>query len=578
MIGNAKPKPFFISPCPGAPWMLRFKIGYSKELTNFCWARPGCKWDKQHAIWHIPMEFAAEVIEFIKNAEGVEPEFIFGAKLLGKPLFPEDGYFADPTHAEQVSRRVPMWKAARPYQRKHAWAAAAMDRWIEGSEMGLGKAVIAMLSAQLRGHKTGIIVDTAGHRADWFNTRRRRKAKLDDEFARWWPGHPETETIETVFDARNSKAPIKIISYNLLPHLVRGIADRLGPQAEPPEGFRLPEPFVTPDFIWLDEAHMLQNPKVDWSIAARKLINEIAPKAHVLAMTGTLVPDNIMTIQNILDTIWPARFGGYFDFGKAYSEPHVNDFGKTEYWGTNVERVPELRERLEWMSLRTTKKEQAKYLPPFDVRPRWIDHGTAADREREGLLFAEEAFENGAHHVTLVAHHRAVADNLEESWMAGQRQEEEIAGRHIPVIKLTGELTPAQRSQEIRRAKELPRCLIVATLHAITTGVNLSFSPEVCFVEIYPRVVDMVQVLGRFHRMTSTEATNIKVLAVLGGDPLAELLMNKLRAVNAVMKPGVAESELDTALEELRTGGLTQDQVNEMLQGAAMNVSFDEFT
>ena len=562
--------PCYVSVKPSEPWFIRLKVGYSKELTDFCWERPGCKWDKVRAIWNIPVEFAVEVLDFVRATLGLDPEFIHGAAMPIKPEFPEESFFENEDHARRMVARVPRWMDARAYQRRHAWAASTQRIWIDGSEMGVGKAVIAMLTEQLRGGKTGVVVDTAGHRADWYNDRRRRKKLIDDEFGRWWPDHPQTKAIETRADARNTWAPIRIVSYNLLPDLVKGMEmgpmpDILTVDGEPP---RAPVKHPLPDFVWFDEAHMLQNPDVDWSRAARKLVHEIAPKTNVLAMTGTLIPDNIMTVFNILDTLWPGRFGNKFDFGKVYSVAHTNDFGKSEYWGTNDAKAPELSRRLGWMSLRKTKKEIAHLLPPFDVRPRWIDDGKAATRENEAMFFAQEAFANGAHHVTLVTHHRHLADSLCVRAVMGE----------IPYVKLTGELTPSQRSAEIRRAKDMPRCLIVATLHAITTGVNLSFSPDVCFAEIYPRVVDMVQVLGRFHRMTSTEKTSIRILAVLGGDPLAELLMNKLKAVNAIMKPGVAESELGGALDELATGGLTREQVNDLLRGAASNVSFDEFT
>ncbi len=566
--------PCYVMANPRQPWFVTIKIAYDEAITKFCWQFPGVRWDKQRALWNVPVEVADDVLAFVRMRRQQlgqsEPEVLTS---WAKPEFPEKAFFADPTHAREIAKRVPMWERTRDYQRRHAWAAAAMDRWIEGSEMGLGKAVIAMLCEQLRGSKTGIVVDTAGHRADWFNERRRRKDLIDDEFGRWWPGHPEIDAIETRFDARNSKAAIKVVSYNLLPDLVR--AFETGGDGEIPlvsDGNYKPSTAIEypkqPDFVWFDEAHMLQNPDVVWSIAARKLIHEIAPKAHVLAMTGTLVPDNVMTVLNVIDTIWPGRMGTKYDFGKVYSEVHTNDFGKSEYWGVNPENVPNFRRRLEWMSLRTVKSEVAHMLPPFDVRPRWIDDGSRDSRVAEVKFWAEECFGNGAHHVTAVCHLRATADAMVDA----------LSGLGIEVVKLTGALTPTQRAAEIRRAKDLQKCIIVATLHAITTGVNLSFSPEVCFAEIYPRVVDMVQVLGRFHRMTSTEPTNIKVLAALGGDPIAELLMNKLRAVNQIMKPGVAEGQLDNALEELRSGGLTQDAIDALLQGNAGTASFDEFS
>jgi hypothetical protein len=317
------------------------------------------------------------------------------------------------------------------------------------------------------------------------------------------------------------------------------------------------------DAIILDEAHMLQNPATLWSRAARRWI-EANPQAWVLALTGTLCPDQPMSMFNVLDTLWPMRFGTKFAFGKVYSIGEENNFGKLEFAGVNEATAPRLAARLQTMSARTTKLDVGHLMPAFG-HPKLI-WCQAGDRMARAVEWVETTMAQ-ASHCTVLTHLRRTTHEVTDA----------LEALGYNVVVLTGEDPPAQRHEKIRRAKAAARCVIVATLHSVTTGVDLTFACRVLFAEIYPRPVEMIQVLGRFHRMTSVEPATIGILAKEGGDPTAEALLNKIRAINLIMKAGQAESSLDSALREVNLGGLTREQAMAKLLSNAESVELDEF-
>lgn len=507
------------------PWIVTLKARFHKTVNQKIRDLPGCKFDKERKLWYVPTELIERIVPIVQDA-GFRTDVRWQPKL-GQVSFSFGG--------DHPAQKMHDW------QKFHAAKAATTDgtdRWIEGSEMGLGKSPIVLAAVQMRGLSKGIVVDMASHRRDWWNPK-----YADNEFDKWWPDHPQVELIEDGVAAKESHAAIRVVSYQLLHKL----------------NLDLPV-----EFLLIDESHMLQNPKTLWSQAVRKLL-EKQPHLFVLAMTGTPIPDDVMTGFNLLDTLWPGRLGTKFDFGKRYAHSETNDYGKLEFAGANDENAHELRARFAYFSARTTKPEVAHLLPPFgNPKLLWVPDG---ERDAAIVEWAQGKLANGAHHLTVLTHFRATAARLSEKLMP----------EGIPIALLTGEMQAGARSEKIRWLKGQSRGIIVATLHSVATGLDLTFAPVVAFAEIYPRVVEMVQVLGRFHRMTSRETSDITILAKQGGDPQAESLLNKIKAVNLILKPGAVEGGLSSALDELKSLGLTAAQVDDMLRSNVAVMTFDEF-
>ena len=112
---------------------------------------------------------------------------------------------------------------------------------------------------------------------------------------------------------------------------------------------------------------MLQSWKSKWSIAAKTIVgcNEAAA---IFGLTATLMPNQPCDIWNILDTIWPGRFGrSDWKFKQRYSNVSHNGYGWT-FKGLNELHAGELQARLASLSSRTTKLDVPHLIPPFDVQ------------------------------------------------------------------------------------------------------------------------------------------------------------------------------------------------------------------
>ena len=523
--------PCYVMPVLDAPWFVSFKLAYHVGIDKWMHQMPGCKWQKQRAYYRVPIEIAADTIRVIEAVGGYE--------------------IKDYRRPPMTAVYVPDWLetvtgfSLRPYQSEDASITAGHDQFIVGHEMGVGKCPIVLTAARMRQVRAGVLVDGPAHRRDWFDPKR----PTDCEFGKWWPGHPEIEVLEDGRRAQASEAPIRIVSYQLLHKL------------------RLDVPI---DFIWFDEFHMLQNDETYWSKAARRLV-EAHPNAWRVGLTGTIQPNEVTNIWNQLDIMWPGRFGTWFDFANAYAVPQTNDYGKTEWVGTNIERAPELARRLQACSVRRTMldPEVAKWLPDFGVKFSWFP-GNASNVMR--LFHAVQEAK------TLLQEKRKITilTHLRES----SQQIADMLKGEVPVVLLTPEntQTPKQRHELRKRAQGMETVALVSTLHSVMQGIDLTFAPNVIYAEMHTRPLAMLQSLKRFHRMSSTEPCSVTILAREGGDTQAETLYNKINALNLVWRAGTAETGLDQALEAARNGGLTQAELDVMLLNDATEQVFDDFS
>lgn len=435
------------------------------------------------------------------------------------------------------------------YQRAgvDAALASAGRRWIFNDETGLGKTAQAIIGAHEPGADRALIFCPAAVRYNW-----------RDELDKWWPGHPEVGVIFAGERKQMSKAkraelekaqaaPIQIWSYSM--------ANRFAAAAQ----------FSGAPVI-LDELHTLQTPKAQWSKAIRGIIHVVRP-ISVYGLTATLMPNKPLDAWNALDTLCPGRFGEAraqgsapnWKFCQRYTNPVHNGYGWT-FKGVAPDTAPELARRIAAMSSRATKKEYGHLLPPFTVRQWTQEVGTVPSQA--AVSWVQDA-ENEATHMAVLTHRRRTARDIAAM----------LAQLGHRVICLTGEDSADARREALAGLKASPGGVLVATMHSVGLGIDLTWCTRALFAELYARPETIIQALGRFSRLSGSAPSLVDLLVIFGdvSEKLAWLLKDKLEAITAVTAASHSETLLTTAF-----GDVSDIDLAASLRAAVLSADLDD--
>jgi SNF2 family DNA or RNA helicase len=528
------------------PWFVKLSFPYNVELKNYVKQLPGPfirdKWDPLGKTWTI----ASECVSLV---EGCAKRL--GYSVLDRRVQPTFGIEAPGLHE---------------YQRLAASSGVGHRRWIFADEMGLGKSAEFITAARLQAPSRVLVVGPAIVRRNWVK-----------EFKKWWP---ENQMEIGIIDAglsrrslgksarekleRATNAPFQICSYNLLHKLTQKT------------GWEV---------IGFDECHRLKNPRAKWATCARELVKG-HPDASVYGLTATPMPDRPLDVCGIMECMCPGRFGGLTKLGELpfglkqrYANALHNGYGWS-FSGLNPLYADELATRIRGFSSRTTKLEVAHLLPPFDVHyleiepesPRDFraiqdDLGTNFRSHTEKVDYAlmrsgQEKIEAAVEWATDALEsntHIAICTHLKETARAiAKRCEEKFVGTRV--LCITGEIEPGKRNELLDEAKADARCVVVATMHSVGIGIDLTFCPVACLAELYYRPETVIQLLGRFSRLSGTVPSSVTILVVKGSidEAIAYTLQAKIEALNKAMTGGLSETQLVEKLAGTEVDFLTQ--------------------
>lgn len=409
--------------------------------------------------------------------------------------------------------------------------AAPHRRWIFNFEPGLGKTATAIETMKRANCYRILVVCPAIVRESW-----RR------EFLKWWPDKVDDVGVIDVGRLRSGLSkraivererayacPIKIVSYDLL----REVVD------------------MSVDAIVFDELHYLSSPSSQQAKLAREV--SFVPQnrdSMILGLTGTLIPNDICNVWNQLNTIWPGRFGqadktykyGSWHFACRYSNKIINEYG-TKFAGANSSHIDELKRRLSRVSSRATKAAVAKFLPAFNVssqyyRPTKINHSVEA-----AIDWATNAIASGSQRIVMFTH---LKDTARKLWLASR--DLTMATWHID-----GTMAAKERLETIdlwQRESQTRPAIIVATMHSVGIGINgLEAAQQAAFVELYARPATILQAMGRFNRLSSTEPASLTFLVAQGTheERIVDVLTTKIAGINQSIAAGAVEQKLESA-------------------------------
>ena len=299
------------------------------------------------------------------------------------------------------------------------------------------------------------------------------------------------------------------------------------------------------DGIIIDEIHNLRTCTSRQSKQALSVVR-VNPDAHILGLSGTLVPRDARTVWNPVDTIWPGFLGNRTVYGDIswsylarYCIKETNAYG-TIYYGLREDNADKLRDKLSTVAHRVTTEDFAQYLPPLHVQPIHI----WSDRP-DILKIARDWYESvrwDVDHVGIYCHHRKTAEDLMSHLKAG--------------MCITGRMPAYVRDSVIQDSRASDSSLIVGTTHALSQGISLSFQKAVLVVEWVTAPDQIVQFIGRFARQDSVSMAPTTVSFLVGPNDTgrAEKLCNRITDINKLLTPGKSETIAQQAFEAKEMG------------------------
>lgn len=297
---------------------------------------------------------------------------------------------------------------------------------------------------------------------------------------------------------------------------------------------------VTPtgwDAIILDEVHNLRSPTSKQSKRVKALI-DANPEAHVIGLSGTLIPKDPKSVWNVVDTLFPGYLGERtpsngiaWSFLNRYCVKEVNAYG-TIYKGLREDRAESLREKLAPISHRVTTQDFAAYLPPLYVQPLYFH-----DPRPDVLKIVKEWYEgikDEVAHIGIYCHLRETATDIYEMF----RTQGDAA------YLVTGASEARERDDILTGCRGCSSSLIIGTTHALNQGVSLSFQKAALVVEWVTAPDQVIQFIGRFARQDSTcnAPTHVRFLVGPNDVGRSEKLCKRIEDINTLLKPGTSET------------------------------------
>lgn len=307
------------------------------------------------------------------------------------------------------------------------------------------------------------------------------------------------------------------------------------------------------DVLILDEAHYLKNPKAkrtkaifgDKCDGAGGLVSRAA---HVFCLTGTPTPNNPSELWPMLRAVMPDSIRrdtgkpfAFWPFIERYCVTRDTGFGITIVRGKNL---PELKERISPFILRRKKDEVLKDLPPIRFDTLALEGKMPAFGPEAIEMQAQlwEAFQNDGvkglkaiaphvaqlRRVTGLAKAPAAADWIAD-FLEGSDRKLVVFAHHRDVIgslttaldghsfvTLTGDDSSEERQEAVDAFQNGDARVFIGQIQAAGTGLTLTASSDVLFVESSWTPSDNQQAAMRVHRIGQRNACLVR-FAMLAG-------------------------------------------------------------
>ena len=181
-------------------------------------------------------------------------------------------------------------------------------------------------------------------------------------------------------------------------------------------------------------------------------------------------------------------------------------------------------------------------LPAIDISVTKLTKGF-----NDGVLeWARDASET-CPHVAILTHLRETAWNWQDR----------LQKAGVPnVLCLTGDDSTSKRAAALQALRGQREGLLVATMHSVGIGIDLTFCQRVLLIELDYTPEAIIQALGRFSRLCGNTPSHITICVRNGTEEKKALLLSrKLEAINKAVK----NSEMSTKLQAALASGTAVD-------------------
>lgn len=397
-----------------------------------------------------------------------------------------------------------------PYQVEGAKFLATVKRGLLADDMGLGKSAQAITACDLLGASKVAVVCPASLKQNWYR-----------EFERFWPG---------------------LVSYNLVVESYdkagRGeLADWSG------------------DVLILDEAHYLKSKsaKRTKAIFGEKCDGAgglVARAANVFCLTGTPTPNNPSELWPMLRAVMPGSIEAPTKVGKLKPMAYwtfVQRFCVTQDTGFGIKiikgkNLPDLKGRISPFVLRRKKEDVLKDLPPIRFDTLALEGKLPTPNTEELKAVAEALAEGGAAGLKAIAPHVAQLRRLTgmakapaatewiREWFEGGGGKLVVFAHHREVIgsicaafdggvsyvRLDGSCSADERQRAVDAFQSEEADLFIGQIQAAGTGLTLTASSDVLFVESSWVPAENEQAAARIHRIGQRNACMVRFATLAG--------------------------------------------------------------
>ena len=405
-------------------------------------------------------------------------------------------------------------------------------RGIFGHEMGTGKTISAILASRALGLSKILIFIPAGLKAQW-------KTELN----RLLSSH---EVID--YDGKNwpqeDKQTVVLVSYAMAQKVTAHI-DRYG---------------VRPEIVICDECHYIKSPKAQRTKAVVKLAKKVP---YFLGLSGTPIINRPVDLFPVLNLTAPDKFFDWYKFTRRYCNGHEGKFG---YMCDGLTNAPKLHAELQNVMHRVRKDEcldlpsKTRSVIPLDFFQynRWtqeyydlreaIQQGDAhfsqlrqfigQSKVNNSVEWIVDFLDSTDEKLVVFCHHVSIQNSL----VAKINAQGKAKSEHKPIaVGFTGETSAQERNKAISKFQETkakyPARVLVTTVGAGGTGLNLQVANQMLIVEATFSVGEMLQAEDRIHRSGQKTPCTIHYVIASGtyDRVLYRLLSSKMDMMNKVV-------------------------------------------
>lgn len=330
--------------------------------------------------------------------------------------------------------------------------------------------------------------------------------------------------------------------------------------------------------IVLDEIQYLKNASTPRTRKLRDAFSTCAQRPRLIGLSGTPMTVRPRDLWSVLDTLFPGRWGSFWQFSKRYCGGHYKEIPglPRSVWDCDGRsHEGELATRLSHYMLRRTKADVALELPPRERVMLECELPPAAARDFEAARIALAGARDSQSLARLLS---STEDHKIDAAVSLAQEILEAGGRPLLfttrrstakelAIRLCCPHVDGETPTESRRSTLLAGTGPgVATIQSVTTGIDLTEFTSAIFVGLDWVPSTLLQAEARIHRIGQQRNTTIYYLIGIGtaDEAVRERVIERLETAGALLGGDVGDG-----MGEMLRGGNEEQLLQDLISAIA---------